>query len=144
MNTIEENELRDLIYNLRNDSWNNEELNMKKIIEFVDNLCDNNFYSKVNKRILYEYDLYSTCVCSLMDKVEDYDEFKDAKNFQEHWNILEKMVVDNHNELNQIKDRISRICNYLHESHCDDTFYIIIHLLNGGTVEEYEDGEIRE
>ena len=50
------------------------------------------YYSLIER----EWKLYSTSVHSLLDLVEEWDEFKGAKNFQECWEILKIVILRDH------------------------------------------------
>ncbi len=69
------------------------------------------YYSLIER----EWGLYSTSVHSLLDLVEEWGEFKGAKNFRECWEILKIVILRDHyiakdmDELNKLIDIIKPI-----------------------------------
>lgn len=105
-----------------------------KIISMVQNIKDKLAYERLHneyhvksdvekdipnyyKLIEREWGLYSDSVHSLLDSVEDWDEFKGAKNFQECWKILKATILRDHyivKDINRYKgdkliDNIERV-----------------------------------
>lgn len=87
------------------------------------------YYSLIER----EWELYSKSVHSLLDLVEDWDEFTGAKNFQECWEILKVTILRDHykaKEMNRFKgdkliDSIERVKRGKQYENIDSEYFIV-------------------